>query len=183
VPTRDAVIQGYARALFAVAEAEGELGQVEDELFRFGKIMESRSDLRQALADPQLPADRKKALLEELLGGKASRHTVSVLGFLIDQGRAKELPRIVDALAEVAAEQRRQQVAEVRSAVSLSAEQRKRLQSALSKATGKEVEVKVVVDPSVIGGVVARVGDQVFDGTIRRKLEMAREQLAGVAYE
>jgi F-type H+-transporting ATPase subunit delta len=183
VPTGDAIIQGYARALFAVAEAEGELGQVEDELFRFGKFLESRSDLRQALTDPQLPADRKKGLLEELLGGKASRHTVSLLGFLIDQGRARELPRIVDALTEVAADQRRKEVAEVRSAVPLSAEQRKRLQSALSKATSRDVELKVVVDPSVIGGVIARVGDQVFDGTIRRKLEMAREQLAGVAHE
>ena len=180
MPTQDSIIQGYAQALFAVAEAEGELGQVEDELFQFGQILESRPDLREALADPQLPSDRKRALLEELLGGKASRHTVSLLGFLIDQGRAKELPKILDALAVVAAEQRRKQVAEVRSAVRLSAEQRKRLQAALSQATGKDVEVKVVVDPTVIGGVVARVGDQVFDGTIRRKLEMAREQLARV---
>ena len=180
MPTQDSIIRGYAQALFAVAEAEGELGQVEDELFQFGKILESRPGLREALADPQLPLDRKRALLEELLGGKASRHTVSLLGFLIDQGRAKELPKILDALAEVAAEQRRKQVAEVRSAVRLTAEQRKRLQAALSKATGKDVEVKVVVDPTVIGGVVARVGDQVFDGTIRRKLEMAREQLARV---
>jgi len=178
VPTQDAVIRGYAQALFAVAQAEEELGQVEDELFVFGKLVEARPDLREALADPKLPPDRKKALLEELIGKKASGHTVSLLGFLIDQGRAKELPKILDALADVAAEQRRKQVAEVRTAVRLTAEQRKRLQAALSEATGKDVEVKVVVDPAVIGGVVARVGDQVFDGTIRRKLEMAREQLA-----
>jgi F-type H+-transporting ATPase subunit delta len=178
VETKDRVIQGYAQALFAVAEAEGELDQVEDELFRFGKTMQSRPDLREALTDPKLPADRKKAVLQELLGKKASPHTLSMLGFLIDQGRTRDLPKILEALSEVAAEQRRKQVAEVRTAVPLRDEQRKRLQEALSKATGKDVELKVLIDPTVIGGVVARVGDQVFDGTIRRKLEMAREQLS-----
>ena len=177
---RERLVQGYAQALFAVAQAEDQLDQVEDELFRFGKIVESRPDLREALGDANLPAERRRALLRELLGTKASPHTLSLLEFLIERGRGKDLPRILDALSEVAAEQRRKQVAEVRTAVPLKAEQRKRLQEALSKATGKDLEVKVVVDPSVIGGVVARVGDQVFDGTIRRKLDEAREQLVQV---
>jgi len=180
VEARERLVQGYAQALFAVAQAEDQLDQVEDELFRFGKIVESRPDLREALGDANLPAERRRALLRELLGTKASPHTLSLLEFLIERGRGKDLPRILDALSEVAAEQRRKQVAEVRTAVPLKAEQRKRLQEALSKATGKDLEVKVVVDPSVIGGVVARVGDQVFDGTIRRKLDEAREQLVQV---
>jgi len=178
VATRDQLIQGYAQALFAVAEAEGQLDLVEDELFRFGKIVESRSDLREALTDPRLPADRKKAVIEDLLGRKASPRTVGLLGFLIDQGRARDLPKIIDAVAEVAAERRRKQLAEVRTALPLDASYRARLAKALSKATGRDIELKVIVDDSVIGGVVATVGDQVFDGTIRRKLELAREQLA-----
>jgi F-type H+-transporting ATPase subunit delta len=180
VEPKERLVRGYAQALFAVAQAEGQLDQVEDELFRFGKVVESRSDLWEALSDPRLPSDRKHALLEELLGKKASEHTLSLIEFLIDRGRGKDLPRILEAMAEVAAEDRRKQVAEVRTAVPLKAEQRKRLQEALSKATGKDVELKVLVDPSVIGGVVARVGDQVFDGSIRRKLELARERLVEV---
>ena len=175
---RDAVVQGYAQALFAVAAAETELDQVEDELFRFGKTVEEDGQLREALTDPGLPAERKKGVLHELVGPKASRHAVSLLVFLVDQGRARELPRIIDALADVAAERRRRAVAEVRVALPLDEEHRRKLTESLSKATGKDVELRVLVDPSIIGGVVARVGDQVFDGSIRRKLELAREQLA-----
>jgi F-type H+-transporting ATPase subunit delta len=174
---RGRTIKGYAQALFAVAEAEGDLEQVEDELYRFGKTVESAPDLRDALTDPALPSDRKRAILGDLLGGRASPHTANLLTFLIEQGRARDLQRIVTALAEVAAERRRMAVAEVRTAVPLDEAQRTRLTKALSRATGKDIELKVVVDPNVIGGVVARVGDQVFDGTVRRKLEIAREQL------
>ena len=177
---KERLIRGYAQALFAVAQAEGQLDQVEDELFRFGKVVQSRSDLWEALSDPRLPTDRKRSLLQDLLGTKVSDHTLSLLAFLIERGRGKDLPKILEAMAEVAAEARSKQVAEVRTALPLKAEQRKRLQEALSKATGKDVELKVLVDPSVIGGVVARVGDQVFDGTIKRKLELARERLVEV---
>jgi F-type H+-transporting ATPase subunit delta len=178
VAEKDPLIQGYARALFAVADAEGELDRVEDELYRFGKTVEGEARLREALTDPALPAERKKALIGEILGQKASRHTVAILGFLLDQGRAKDLPRIIEALAEVAAEQRRKAVGEVRSAVPLDEERRTKLAQALSKASGKDVELKVLVDPSLMGGIVARVGDQIFDGSVKRKLEMAREQFA-----
>jgi F-type H+-transporting ATPase subunit delta len=177
MPDKDAVVRGYAQALFAVAEAEGDLEQVEDELFRFGSAVEREPELRQALTDPALPAERKKAVIAELLGRKTSRHTVALLGFLVDQGRTKDVPRIIEAMAELAAERRRRALAEVRTAVPLDAKRRDELARALSHATGKEVELKVLVDPSVIGGVVAQVGDQVFDGSIRRKLELARERL------
>jgi len=180
VAEREAAVRGYAQALFAVAEAEGQHEQVEDELFRFGKELERQADLREALIDPALPADRKKGMLQELLGQKASRHTVALLGFIVEQGRARELPSIIEALTEVAAERRRHAVAEVRVAVSLDEDHRRRLAEALAKATGKDVDLRVLVDPSILGGVVARVGDQVFDGSIKRKLEMAREQLAGI---
>jgi F-type H+-transporting ATPase subunit delta len=180
VAARDRLIKGYAGAIFAVAEAEGELEQVEDELYRFAKSVQSQPKLREALTDPGLPAERKKQVVEQLLGDRASRHTISLVGFLVEQGKAKELSRIIEALSEVAAERRRQAVAEVHTAVPLDDRRRKRLAEALSSATGKDVELKVLVDPGVIGGVVARVGDQVFDGTIRRKLEVARERLSRV---
>ena len=173
----DRLIRGYAQALFAIAEAEGDLDAIEDELYRFSIAVQRAPRLREALTDPQLPVDRKKAVIDELLGGRANPHTVNLLGFLVEQGRAKDLDRIAQALAATAAERRRHALAEVRSAVPLDQKRRSRLTKALSRATGKELELKILVDPSVIGGVTARVGDQVFDGTIRRKFELARSQL------
>jgi F-type H+-transporting ATPase subunit delta len=177
VARTDALAKGYARAMLAIAEAEGTLADVEDELYAFGKAVETDPALREALTDPALPADRKKAVIEELLGSRASATTVRLLDFLIEQGRARDIPKIAEAVAAVAAERRHQALAEVRTAVPLDDERRARLAEALSHATGKEIELKVMVDPSVIGGVMARVGDEVFDGTLRRKLDLAREQL------
>jgi F-type H+-transporting ATPase subunit delta len=177
VAEKERLVKGYAQALFAVAEAEGTLEEVEDELFRFSNAVEKEPRLRDALVDPALPVERKKAVLQDILGDRASTHTISLLGFIVEQGRAKDLSRIAGALAEVAAERRRKAVAEVRVAVPLDATRRERLEQALAAATERDVELKVLVDPSVIGGVVARVGDQVFDGTIRRRLALAREQL------
>jgi F-type H+-transporting ATPase subunit delta len=124
--------------------------------------------------------DRKKAVLQDILGERASGHTISILGFLVEQGKARELAAIVDELVALAAERRRAAVAEVRTAVELTEEHRKSLTRALERATGKKVELKVIVDPSVIGGVVARIGDQVIDGSIRRRLELARDRMSEV---
>ncbi len=174
---KEALIRGYAEALFAIAEAEGDLATVEDELFAFAKAVERESRLREALTDPGLPAERKRAVIQDLLGSRGSRHTVNLLAFLVEQGRARELGSIIEGLAAVAAEHREHRLAEVRAAVPLSDKQRKGLEAALSKATGRAIEAKVVVDPSIVGGVVARVGDEVFDGTVRTRLDEARHRL------
>ena len=171
-------IRGYAQALFSVAEAEDALETVEDELFRFARALDGEADLRETLTDPALPVDRKKAVLQDILGERASPHTISIIGFLVEQGKARELTAIVDELVALAAERRKAAVAEVRTAVSLTDKHRNDLAKALEHATGKKVELKVVVDPSVVGGVVARVGDQVIDGSIRRRLELARERMS-----
>jgi len=173
-------VRGYAQAIFAVAEAEGALEEVEDELFRFARLVEQRSDLREALTDIHLPAERKRALIRDLLGDKAADQTVNLLEFIVEQGRARELPAIADELVARAAERRRRAVAEVRTAVPLDEDQQRRLTEALERASGKKVDLRVIVDESVIGGVYARVGDQVFDGTVRRRLELARERLSEV---
>jgi len=168
------LIEGYAHALLAVAEAEGVVESVEEELLRFTGTLAKQNELRDTLTDIAVPAEQKQALLQDLLGEKASPHTLSLLTFIVTSGRARDLRSIVDRLAEMSAAQRERAVAEVRTAVPLSREREQKLARALSKATGKNVEVHALVDPAVIGGVVARVGDQVFDGTIRRRLELAR---------
>ena|ERR687892_2720304 len=175
----DELIHGYAEALFRVVRAEGELDRVEDELYRFGKTLETNHELKQALSDQTLEKGQRVKILEELLGDKVSEHTLGLLTFIVSQGRARHLPQILEEVSELAAEARNSVVAEVRTAIPLDGEQRKKLAEALSKATGKRVEVKVLVDPSVIGGVVAKVGDTVIDGTIKHRLEQLREQVRG----
>lgn len=175
--TRD-LIHGYATALFEIAEAEGALERVADELFRFAKAVESNHELRNALTDIAIPAERKHAVIAELIGDRASPVTVNVLEFVVGQGRARELSEIVADLADQAAISRDKVLAEVRTAVPLDDDLRSKLAAALSTATGKAVEVKVIVDESVVGGVYARVGDQVIDATIRGRLQELREQLA-----
>jgi F-type H+-transporting ATPase subunit delta len=178
---REDLIRGYAQALFSVADAEGVLDDVGDELFRFAQALERETRLRNALTDIALPAERKRKVLRDVLGKKANLHTINLLTFVVEQGRARDLGAIVEELVRLAAERRDRAVAEVRTAVPLSGQQRKRLAEALSGATGKRIELKVIVDPdSVIGGVVARVGDQVFDGSVRRRLELARERMSRV---
>jgi F-type H+-transporting ATPase subunit delta len=176
---RDELIHGYAEALFNVVRAEGELDRVEDELYRFGKLLESNHELKQALSDQSLDRAQRSKVLEELLSDKVSPHTLGLLTFIVGQGRARQLPQILEEVSELAAEARNSVVAEVRSAVPLDNDQRKKLANALSKATGKNVEVKVLVDPTVVGGVVAKVGDTVIDGSIKHRLDQLREQVRG----
>lgn len=177
--TSEGLVHGYALALFGVVQAEGELDRVEDELYRFGKILESNHELKQALSDRSMDKAQRTKILEELLAEKVSPHTLSLLTFVVDQDRARHLPEILEQLSKLAAEAREAVVGEVRSAVPLDDKQQDELAKALSKATGKNVSVKVIVDPTVIGGLVARVGDTVIDGTVKRRLEQLKEQVRG----
>jgi F-type H+-transporting ATPase subunit delta len=170
-------VEAYAHALLEVARAEGQLAEVEDELFRFARTFEGSDDLRMALTDPLLPGERRIAVIEDLLGAKALQTSVALAMFVVSAGRAGDLPEIVDRFVELAASERRHVVAEVRTAVPLSPEQTERLRVALNHATDKDVEVKVVIDPSVLGGIVATVGDIVIDGSVRHRLEQMKGQI------
>jgi F-type H+-transporting ATPase subunit delta len=174
------LIRGYAEALFSIARAEGALPAVEDELYAFGKALGQNNRLREAITDASLPAENKKGLIRDLLGERTHPLTASLLGFVVDAGRAREIAKIVDELARMAADEREHALAEVRTAVELTDEQRERLGRALSRATGKRVEVKAVVDPTLVGGVVARVGDEVFDGSVARRLAAFDQQRGSV---
>jgi F-type H+-transporting ATPase subunit delta len=170
-------IEAYAQAMLEVARVEGHLADVEDELFRFARTFEGNDDLRMALTDAALPVERRMAVIEELLGAKALRASVALVTLVVAAGRAGELPEIVDLFVEIAAAERKRAVAEVRSAIPLSDDQVERLRVALNQATDKDVEVKVVVDPNVLGGIVATIGDIVIDGSVRHRLEQLKEQL------
>jgi F-type H+-transporting ATPase subunit delta len=173
----DARIDGYANALFEVARVEGSISEVEDELFRFARTLEGSDELRSVLTDEAVPVARRQGVVEDLLGGKASPVTANLVQFVIGAGRARQLPQIIDRLVERAAASKESVVGEVRSSIPLTDDQTSRLADALGRVTGKKVAVKVIVDPSVLGGLVAQVGDTVIDGSVRARLDQLREQI------
>jgi len=170
-------VEAYAQAFRGIARAEQQGTAVEDDLFRFARALEANDELRSALGDRNVPAERRIAVVEDLMGRAAVPVSVGLVSMVVGADRATDLPAIVDRFLELSAEERRHDVAEVRAAVPLDDRLRDRLAKALSDATGKEIEVKVVVDPTVLGGVVARIGDTVIDGTVRRRLEQLKERI------
>jgi F-type H+-transporting ATPase subunit delta len=166
------------RASTALLSAAGDdLDDVEDELFRFSRTVERESRLSLALSDPGLPAERKDALLERLLEGKAHPTTVTLVRRVVHHPRGRSVPRALEDLARMAADLHQRSIAEVTVASQLDADQTERLRQAVSAAFDREVELQVFVDPTLLGGVVVRVGDEVVDGSILRRLADARRQL------
>ncbi len=173
----DQRIDGYARALFEIAHAEGTIDEVEDELFRFARSYESSDTLRNALTDEMIPAGKRQAIVEDLLGGRATATTTQLVSMVVGSGRGRDLPAIIDKLVERASNSKQLEVAEVRCAVALTDDQQDRLRAALANATGKAVNLKVIVDPSVLGGIVATVGDSVIDGSVRSRVDQLKSRL------
>lgn len=170
-------IDGYAAAAFELARAEGELTRVERELYALARALEDSSELRNALTDPRLPDDRKQSIVDDLVGGRASELTVNLVSLIVRQGRAGDLPAIAERLAQRAAAAQGKELAEIRTAIPLDEATVQRLAAALANQVGRPVDVKTVVDPSLLGGIVARVGDIVIDGSVRRRLEAVRQML------
>jgi len=170
----DARIEAYAEAMFEVARAEGSIEEVEDELFRFARALEGSDELRTALTDPHIPASRRQQIVEDLLGPRATSTTTALVSMVVGIGRGRDLPAIIDSLVQKSSASHNKEVAEVRSVMELNAQQLTRITEAIQKATGKQVEVKVVIDPTILGGVVTTVGDTVIDGSVRTRLEQLK---------
>jgi F-type H+-transporting ATPase subunit delta len=170
-------VTGYAAGIFEIARAEDQLERVQNELLQIARAFRSSDELRDSLSNPQLPADRKSAIVNGLLESRASELTIAFVNFLVGLGRASSLPDIVDELAETAAAAVNREVAEIRTAIELDPATVERVVAALARQTGKRLEPKVIVDPSVIGGIVARVGDTVIDGSVQKRLSGLREAL------
>jgi F-type H+-transporting ATPase subunit delta len=167
-------VAAYAEALLSVTQAEptGEL--VRDELFRVARAVEGDDQLRATLADTTVPVARRLQVIDDLLGG-ADPVTQGCVSLVVAGGHGGQLPAVADALVERAAAASGRQVAFVRSAIELTADQQARLAAALSGAVGRDVEVRVVVDPTVLGGLVTEIGDTVIDGSVRHRLAQLRD--------
>jgi len=176
---REVVERLAATAALRAAEGAGTLDDVEDELFRFERLLEREPALRSALTDPGLPADRKVQLLRQLLGGKAQDATLRLLEIAVTRPRDRSLETAIQDLLDLAAARRARYVAKVRVALPLDADQEARLTASLTRIYGREVQLQVDVDPTVLGGIEVRVGDEVIDGTLSRRLHDVRRSLAG----
>lgn len=166
-------------AASAEAEAQSKLDDVEDELFRFGRIVASNLDLQRVLTDPAVAGQAKQELLGSLLGGKVAPTTLRLVTQLVLHPRGRSLDRGLDEFGSLVAAQRQRLVAVVRSAVDLSEEQRRRLATWLRTSYGRDVHLNVEVDPRVLGGFSVRIGDDLIDTTIAGRIEEVRRRLAG----
>jgi F-type H+-transporting ATPase subunit delta len=165
----------YADAFYAVILAEGNANEIQDELFRFSQAIEGNDALRETLNEPHIPAARRQQIVEDLLGAQAFAATSALVSLVVGAGRARELPAIVGHLLDKTASLTSSVIAEVRSAVDLNQDQKDRLAAAIKSATGQDVDIVVIVDPSVLGGIVTQIGDTVIDGSIRHRLAQLKE--------
>ncbi|MET8680142.1 F0F1 ATP synthase subunit delta [Streptomyces sp. NPDC004647] len=175
----DSIEELASIADLVAAQRTDELDDVEDELFRFGRIVSSSPELRSALTDRTATATAKTELLRGLLGGRVNPVTERLVVRLVTQPRGRSLEGGLEALSKLAAERRGRSVAVVTSAVPLSDRQKQRLGAALAKLYGRQMHLNLDVDPEILGGISVRVGDEVINGTIADRLEEAARRMAG----
>lgn len=167
------------QAAFAVADSQGSLEATEEELFLFGRAVDASPQLQMALTDPAQSSATKAAIVETLLADRTTAATREVLAYAVGHLHGRRIDSVIDELCALAAEQRQRVVAEVRVAAPLEEEQKRRLEQALSRLKGRSVRLNVAVDPSVLGGVHVRIGDEVIDGTVASRLELASRAMLG----
>ncbi len=166
------------RATLGVAEKDGTLDEVEDQLFRFGRILDREPELAGLLADPGTPADKRVELLRQVLDDRVSPVTASLLEQTVRTPRGRSLDLAAEELSELAAARRDRYVAHVRTPVRLSAEQEQRLTDTLTRLYGRPISLQAELDPDLLGGLVVRVGGELIDGSVAGKLAAARRKLA-----
>ena len=174
--THQGRVDAYASALLDIARAEGEAADVSDEIYAAAKALAGNGELIDVLADTRVPQDRKQGIIDDLISKRSSRITVAAINFVVAAGEAKHLGDIAARLADLAAAAEGEVVAEIRTPMDLDPSQIERLTAALQSTTGRRVQVKIVIDPSVMGGLVAKVGDTVLDGSVQNRFTELREQ-------
>jgi F-type H+-transporting ATPase subunit delta len=170
-------VGGYAAAVFEDSTT-GQLEEIEDQVFRFVRIVESTPPLLRVLSDRDVPVARRQGIVDDLLVGKADDTTVRLVRFVITGGRSRDLIGTLDWLVEQAASARGWRVARVTSADEIDQRQRERLAETLSGWTSGPVELQVTVDPTLLGGIVIEIGDLQVDSSARSKIDRLREQMA-----
>ncbi len=166
-------------AILAGAEQAGRIDRVEDELFRFERIVAGNPELRDRLTNRQGDVAAKAAVVSELLDGKVAEETLRLARQAVLSPRGRKLDRTLELYLALAAKRREQVTAVVTAATDLTEQQRERLAAALQNIYGKPVLLQVVIEEEILGGIRVQVGDEVVDGTVLRRLDEARRHIAG----
>jgi F-type H+-transporting ATPase subunit delta len=174
----DALERAGVEALAGDAERRDQLDDTEDELFRFGRLVDRDPALRDALTNRLAPTSAKRTLVTTLLEGKVTDATLH-LAAQAAAGRHRSFTAALADFGKVAAARRQRLVATARVAQPLDEGARQRLADALSRHYGREIHLNVIVDPDVLGGVRVDIGDEVIDGTVAIRLQDARRRIAG----
>lgn len=174
----DPVARRYAQALTEEAQSTGQLEAVDADVALLASTLEGSRDLRNALTSPVVPAHKKTAVLDRLFGGEVSDLTGRFLGLLVEKQRDGQIPDILEAYRALRDERTGTVEATVRTARPLSADEADRLKRALEARSGKTVRMDLRVEPALIGGLVVRLGDVVYDRSVRHQLDTLRGQLA-----
>ncbi|GGH49158.1 F0F1 ATP synthase subunit delta [Microbacterium album] len=161
------------------AAAKAEQDDLEGELFRVSRIVAENPELELALGSRLGDGAAKGALMESLLGSRASAGTTLVVSSLVQQSRGRRVRGLLSRAIRIVSSQRGRMVATVTTATPLSPAQTERLAAALSRSYGGDVTINPVVDPAVVGGVRVQIADDVIDGSIASRLADARQKLAG----
>ena len=164
-------------ALLRAADQEGRLDDIEDELFRFERIVEASPRLATLLDEMSVPAARRTALLRDVIAGRVHPVTQALLEHAVASTRKRGIDLAIDNLLEAAAARRARSLARVVTAVPLTPQQENRLAAQLTDLYGRQITLRVAIDPSVRGGLVIRIGDDVIDGTVSSRLAAARAAL------
>jgi len=170
-------LAGYAEALLAVAGAEGDINTTKSQLVDVAGAVADSDELRVALSNNLVPADVRGKIVDDVLANKTTDTVRALVGMIVTAGHGAQLTEIVNSFVELAASSSGKSVAVVRSAVALTEDQKARLAVALKQKTGTDVELQLVVDPTVVGGAVTTIGDTVIDGSLRTRLAQMREAL------
>lgn len=174
----DPINTGYAHALFEMAQAEGVVSRVEEELFRLRELLKRNPDLLEFLKDPNVKHEGKRQALGDLFQGRVHPLVLNALITLSDQDRAGRVLHVVEEFTAIAAGALQKVSGEVTTAIPLDDAMLNRLATELSHVTGKTVQLFQKVDPSILGGAIIKVGEQIIDGSLRRKLDQIKERLA-----
>ncbi|MGI5879643.1 MAG: F0F1 ATP synthase subunit delta [Syntrophomonadaceae bacterium] len=174
------VARRYAEAFFSIAQETGKVDQLQQELEKVVQVISETEHLQEYFDHLLIPPKEKKELVEKIFAGQISSTAFNFLSMIIDKRRGNYIGLIVDEYKAMADETRNIAMADLISAREVSEEDIKLLAEKLSASTGKTVQLKLKVDPTLLGGVKIRMGDQVIDATVAKKLDMLREQLKQV---
>ncbi len=175
---QDPINSGYARALFEMAQPEGVVSRVQEELFRLRELLKKNPDLLEFLKDPNIQHEGKRKALSDLFQSRVHPLVLNLLITLSDQDRAGRVLNVIEEFSRQAADATAKVSGEVTTAISLDDATLGRLATELSRITGKSVQLFQKVDPAILGGAIIQVGEQIIDGSLRRRLNQIKERLA-----